>query len=66
MKEIYDLVLLSIKNVEIELERYKIDKDQYMKKRLLNDLLLYLHEVRRDIEKFLKRYDNLKEEAFNE
>ncbi|BAK70535.1 hypothetical protein [Aliarcobacter butzleri] len=66
MKAIYDLVLLSIKNVEIELDEYKIDEDQYIKKRLLNDLLLYLHEVRINIEKFLKEYDNLTKDAFNE
>ncbi len=50
MNNIYDLLVISIKNIEAECDKHKNKKEYLLKKRLLKDILTHLHEIRRKIQ----------------
>ncbi|MFY4805159.1 hypothetical protein ACOTVJ_02060 [Aliarcobacter butzleri] len=50
MNNIYDLLVISIKNIEKECDKHKNKKEYLLKKRLLKDILTHLHEIRRKIQ----------------
>ncbi|MDK2064231.1 hypothetical protein ACOL20_10135 [Aliarcobacter butzleri] len=50
MNNIYDLLVISIKNIEVECHKYKNKEEYLLKKRLLKDILTHLHEIRRKIQ----------------
>ncbi|KLE05390.1 hypothetical protein PJV89_02630 [Aliarcobacter butzleri] len=50
MNNIYDLLVISIKNIEVECHKHKNKEEYLLKKRLLKDILTHLHEIRRKIQ----------------
>ncbi|WP_193228459.1 hypothetical protein [Aliarcobacter butzleri] len=50
MNNIYDLLVISIKNIEVEYDKHKNKEEYLLKKRLLKDILTHLHEIRRKIQ----------------
>ncbi|MCT7586901.1 hypothetical protein [Aliarcobacter butzleri] len=50
MNNIYDLLVISIKNIEVECDKHKNKEEYLLKKRLLKDVLTHLHEIRRKIQ----------------
>ncbi|MCT7636366.1 hypothetical protein [Aliarcobacter butzleri] len=50
MNNIYDLLVISIKNIEKECDKHKNKDEYFLKKRLLKDILTHLHEIRRKIQ----------------
>ncbi|WP_323588405.1 hypothetical protein [Aliarcobacter butzleri] len=59
MNNLYDLLVISIKNIEVECDKYKSKEDYLLKKRLLKDILTHLHEIRRQV------HENLNEKEKN-
>ncbi|MCG3664496.1 hypothetical protein [Aliarcobacter butzleri] len=59
MNNIYDLLVISIKNIEVECDKHKNKKEYLLKKRLLKDILTHLHEIRRQV------HENLSEKEKN-
>lgn len=49
MNNIYDLLVISIKNIEVECDKHKNKEEYLLKKRLLKDVLTHLHEIRRQV-----------------
>ncbi|KLD96919.1 hypothetical protein [Aliarcobacter butzleri] len=49
MNNIYDLLVISIKNIEVECDKHKNKEEYLLKKRLLKDILTHLHEIRRQV-----------------
>ncbi|WP_152018830.1 hypothetical protein [Aliarcobacter butzleri] len=50
MDNIYNLLIMSIKNIEDECDKYKNKEEYFSKKRFIKDILSSLHEIRRVIE----------------
>ena len=51
MNKIYNLLIKSIKHIEVETHKYKKkNEEDIASKRLLKDILFDLHEIRRAIE----------------
>ena len=59
MNNIYDLLVTSIKNIEVECDKHKNKEEYLLKKRLLKDILTHLHEIRRQV------HENLNEKEKN-
>ncbi|BAK70302.1 hypothetical protein [Aliarcobacter butzleri] len=59
MNNIYDLLVISIKNIEVECDKHKNKEEYLLKKRLLKDILTHLHEIRRQV------HENLNEKEKN-
>ncbi|WP_151944796.1 hypothetical protein [Aliarcobacter butzleri] len=59
MNNIYDLLVISIKNIEVECNKHKNKEEYLLKKRLLKDILTHLHEIRRQV------HENLNEKEKN-
>lgn len=59
MNNIYDLLVISIKNIEVECDKHKNKEEYLLKKRLLKDILTHLHEIRRQV------HENLNEKEEN-
>ncbi|MCG3693190.1 hypothetical protein [Aliarcobacter butzleri] len=59
MNNIYDLLVISIKNIEVECHKHKNKEEYLLKKRLLKDILTHLHEIRRQV------HENLNEKEKN-
>ena len=53
MNNIYDLLVICIKNIEVECDKHKNKEEYLLKKRLLKDILTHLHEIRRQVLKNL-------------
>lgn len=49
MNNIYDLLVISIKNIEVECDKHKNKEEYLLKKRVLKDILTHLHEIRRQV-----------------
>ncbi|MCR1814606.1 hypothetical protein [Aliarcobacter butzleri] len=49
MNNICDLLVISIKNIEVECDKHKNKEEYLLKKRLLKDILTHLHEIRRQV-----------------
>ena len=54
MRNIYNLLITSIRNIEDECDKYKNKEEYFSKKRFLKDILFSLHEIRRTIENAIK------------
>ncbi|MFY9094677.1 hypothetical protein PZR46_10850 [Aliarcobacter butzleri] len=50
MNNIYNLLIISIKNIEAECDKHKNKKEYLLKKRVLKDVMAHLHEIRRKIQ----------------
>ncbi|MDN5045948.1 hypothetical protein O8C96_09510 [Aliarcobacter butzleri] len=59
MNNIYNLLIISIKNIEVECDKHKNKEEYLLKKRLLKDILTHLHEIRRQV------HENLNEKEKN-
>ncbi|MCG3681901.1 hypothetical protein [Aliarcobacter butzleri] len=59
MNNIYDLLVISIKNIEVECDKHKNKEEYLLKKRVLKDILTHLHEIRRQV------HENLNEKEKN-
>ena len=50
MNNIYNLLIISIKNIEKECDKHKNKDEYFLKKRVLKDVMAHLHEIRRKIQ----------------
>ncbi|MCG3697818.1 hypothetical protein [Aliarcobacter butzleri] len=50
MNNIYNLLIISIKNIEKECDKLKNKDEYFLKKRVLKDVMAHLHEIRRKIQ----------------
>ncbi|WP_210004312.1 hypothetical protein [Arcobacter lacus] len=55
MNKIYNLLIKSIKHIEVECNKYKKKEEDISSQRLLKDILFDLHEIRRAIENSKKQ-----------
>lgn len=53
MNNIYNLLIVSIKNIEVECDKHKSKEEYHLKKRVLKDILTHLHEIRRKVQENL-------------
>ncbi|MBF7069688.1 hypothetical protein [Aliarcobacter butzleri] len=53
MDNIYNLLIMSIKNIEVECDKHKNKEEYSLKKRVLKDVLAHLHEIRRQVQENL-------------
>lgn len=59
MNNVYDLLVICIKNIEVECDKHKNKEEYSLKKRVLKDILAHLHEIRRQV------HENLNEKEKN-
>lgn len=65
MNNIYNLLIISIKNIEKECDKHKNKDEYFLKKRVLKDVMAHLHEIRRKIQDNLDKKRDCKLNCVN-